>query len=122
MAAEGDHIIRYNYTDEDRRVPRDATHITIAASVRVIPEEAFYDNPIIVEVIFDVNVKEVEECAFGKCPSLRRVIMPGVEIVGRRAFHNCEALTDVECGDQVYPSLLTSKRAVVCSRKNGRAG
>ena len=80
MAAEGD-IIRFNYTDEDRRVPRNATHVTIAKSVRVVPEDAFYFNRNIVEVIFDVSVKKVEEGAFDSCTSLRRVIMPGVEIV-----------------------------------------
>eukprot|EP00984_Skeletonema_dohrnii_P030880 scaffold22743_cov159-Skeletonema_dohrnii-CCMP3373.AAC.2 len=97
MAAEGDRIIRFNYTGEDRRVPHDATHITVDQFVTVIPEEAFYDNRNIVEVVFDVNVKRVERGAFAECPSLRRVIMPGVEIVEGHAFYGCEALTDVEC-------------------------
>eukprot|EP00577_Skeletonema_sp_RCC1716_P020819 CAMPEP_0113375426 /NCGR_PEP_ID=MMETSP0013_2-20120614/2099_1 /TAXON_ID=2843 ORGANISM="Skeletonema costatum, Strain 1716" /NCGR_SAMPLE_ID=MMETSP0013_2 /ASSEMBLY_ACC=CAM_ASM_000158 /LENGTH=300 /DNA_ID=CAMNT_0000257459 /DNA_START=9 /DNA_END=911 /DNA_ORIENTATION=- /assembly_acc=CAM_ASM_000158 len=96
MAAEGDHIRRYNYNGEDEEVPDDATHVTIAASVRVIPEDAFLGSNI-VEVICDVNVKKVEEFAFNDCPSLRRVIMPGVEVIERCAFSFCEALTDVEC-------------------------
>eukprot|EP00985_Skeletonema_marinoi_P014749 scaffold7522_cov202-Skeletonema_marinoi.AAC.4 len=96
MAAEGDNIVRFNYTDEDRRVPRDATHVTV--SVRVISAWAFSGNHSIVEVIFDVNVKKVGRWAFERCTSLRRVIMPGVEVVEEHAFNFCEALTDVECG------------------------
>ena len=98
MAAEGDHIRRYNYTGEDRRVPDDATHVTIAASVRVIPANAFRGHPNIVEVVCDVNVKRVERDAFTECPSLRRIIMPGVEVVEEHVFYNCVNLTDVECG------------------------
>jgi len=100
MAAEGDHIRRYNYTGEDRRVPNDATHVTIAASVRFIPEEAFHDHDHlnIVEVICDLNVKGVGRGAFQNCLSLRRVIMPGVEVVERSAFNCCCFLAEVECG------------------------
>eukprot|EP00984_Skeletonema_dohrnii_P012494 scaffold5077_cov162-Skeletonema_dohrnii-CCMP3373.AAC.3 len=88
----------FNYTGDDEEVPDDVTHVTIDESVRVIPEEAFYDNRNIEEVIFDVNVKKVEEGAFAECPNLRRVIMPGVEVVDWQAFIDCPALTDVECG------------------------
>ncbi|KAK1737809.1 hypothetical protein QTG54_011581 [Skeletonema marinoi] len=98
MAAEGDHIRRYNFTGEDDEVPDDVTHVTIAASVTVITEDTFLRHRSIIEVVCDVNVKKVEEFAFTRCPSLRRVIMPGVEIVERYAFYECDALTDVECG------------------------
>ncbi|KAK1737822.1 leucine-rich repeat domain-containing protein, partial [Skeletonema marinoi] len=99
MAAEGDHIRRFNYTGADGQViPRNATHITIAKSVTVILPDVFHGNRNIVEVVCDVNVKRVEEGAFTACSSLRRVIMPGVEIVERFAFTGCRALTDVECG------------------------
>eukprot|EP00985_Skeletonema_marinoi_P014751 scaffold7522_cov202-Skeletonema_marinoi.AAC.6 len=98
MAAEGDRIIRYNYTGEDEEVPDDVTHVTVDASVRFIPADVFSEHPNIVEVVCDVNVKWVEGGVFIMCPSLRRVIMPGVEIVLENAFDGCHALTDVECG------------------------
>eukprot|EP00984_Skeletonema_dohrnii_P008047 scaffold2946_cov74-Skeletonema_dohrnii-CCMP3373.AAC.4 len=98
MAAEGDNIIRFNYTGEDRRIPRDATHVTVDQSVTIIPANAFDGNRNIVEVICDVNIKKVARDAFAECPSLRRVIMPGVEIVKKRAFYCCRTLTYVECG------------------------
>jgi len=93
-------MIRFNYTGVADEIPRDATHITVDQSVTVIPAGAlaFYGHPNIVEVICDVNVKGVEGAAFYNCPCLRRVIMPGVEIVEENAFDGCEALTDVECG------------------------
>eukprot|EP00984_Skeletonema_dohrnii_P034647 scaffold33620_cov151-Skeletonema_dohrnii-CCMP3373.AAC.3 len=100
MAAEGegDHIRRYNYTGEDDEVPDDATHVTIAASVTVIRQRAFQFHRNIVEIVCHDKVGRVEENAFDCCTSLRRVIMPGVEVVERCAFFKCTALMDVECG------------------------
>eukprot|EP00984_Skeletonema_dohrnii_P021460 scaffold10729_cov91-Skeletonema_dohrnii-CCMP3373.AAC.3 len=95
-AEEGDNVRWYNYTG-DRRVPDDATHVTVDASVTVIPEDAFRRHRNIVEVICGPNVEKIESGAFNGCQSLRRVIMPGVEIVESCAFQWCFALTDVEC-------------------------
>eukprot|EP00985_Skeletonema_marinoi_P016688 scaffold8993_cov207-Skeletonema_marinoi.AAC.44 len=94
-AEEGDNVRWYNYTG-DRRVPDDATHVTVSA--RVISEDAFRRHRNIVAVICGPNVEKIDAWAFRWCPSLRRVIMPGVEVVVREAFQWCEALTDVECG------------------------
>ena len=100
MAAEGDHIRRfnYNYNGADDEVPGDATYVTIAKSVTVIRRDTFHGNPNIVEVICDENVTKVEEEAFACFSCLRRVVMLGVEVVEYRAFDSCEALTHVECG------------------------
>jgi len=98
MAAEGDHIRRYNYTGEDDEVPDDVTHVTIAASVTVIRQRAFQFHRNIVEIVCHDKVERVEDGAFFVCTSLRRVIMPGVEIVEGGAFFKCTALMDVECG------------------------
>ncbi|KAK1737797.1 hypothetical protein QTG54_011569 [Skeletonema marinoi] len=99
MAAEGENMRWYDYNGEDRRaIPLDVTHVTVDASVTVIPAWAFHDHLNIVEVICDLNVKGVGRGAFNSCTSLRRVIMPGVEVIERGAFVFCKALTDVECG------------------------
>ncbi len=96
MAAAVNSIRRYLYTGEDGEViPADATHIS--AAVKVIPARAFEYHPCIVEVFCDKKVERIEEEAFGGCPSLRRVIMPGVKFIGVEAFVQCETLTDVEC-------------------------
>eukprot|EP00985_Skeletonema_marinoi_P008640 scaffold3955_cov84-Skeletonema_marinoi.AAC.2 len=98
MAAEFDDIRRYNYTGEDGEVPHDVTHVTVDESVTVIPARAFAGHPNIVEVVLHDKVEKIERAAFNLCPSLRRVIMPGVEVVERHSFYNCGALTNAECG------------------------
>ena len=77
---------------------RHVTHVRIDISVRVIPERAFFEHPNIVEVICHQHIEQIEKCAFQKCRSLRRVVMPGVKVVEMDATDECRALTDVECG------------------------
>eukprot|EP00984_Skeletonema_dohrnii_P028243 scaffold18153_cov97-Skeletonema_dohrnii-CCMP3373.AAC.2 len=92
MAADGWHI--YN----GEVIPPGVTRVRIDESVTVIPAAAFDGNRHIEELECHDRVKTVKECAFANCPSLRIVIMPGVEVVEDEAFDNCKALTDVECG------------------------
>eukprot|EP00574_Skeletonema_japonicum_P001233 CAMPEP_0201738856 /NCGR_PEP_ID=MMETSP0593-20130828/45472_1 /ASSEMBLY_ACC=CAM_ASM_000672 /TAXON_ID=267983 /ORGANISM="Skeletonema japonicum, Strain CCMP2506" /LENGTH=303 /DNA_ID=CAMNT_0048233087 /DNA_START=19 /DNA_END=930 /DNA_ORIENTATION=+ len=97
MAAEGGDIVRFTYTGEEGEViPRDATHVFV--DVTTIPARAFWEHPAVVEVICHDKVEKIEVGAFYGCPSLKRLIMPGVKIVEEGAFHGCKALTDVECG------------------------
>eukprot|EP00984_Skeletonema_dohrnii_P026925 scaffold16330_cov88-Skeletonema_dohrnii-CCMP3373.AAC.3 len=99
MVAEGDNITTYIYRGgRGEVIPLDATHITVDKSVTVIRARAFYDNPHIVEAIFHIDVERVGKEAFLNCTSLRRVIMPGVEVVEGDAFRCCVNLIDVECG------------------------
>ena len=102
MAAEGGNniIIRYNYRGEEGEViPREATHIFVVdKDVTFVRARAFREHPNIIELVCHDKVEKIEEYAFFKCPSLRRVIMPGVKIVEQQAFEQCIELTDVECG------------------------
>jgi len=100
MAVRGDNnFMRYVYMGQEGEfIPLGATHIIVHESVTVIRMLAFYEHPNIVEVICHENVEKFEIDAFAFCPSLRRVIMPGVTIVEQWAFLNCFSLTDVECG------------------------
>eukprot|EP00984_Skeletonema_dohrnii_P018930 scaffold8973_cov75-Skeletonema_dohrnii-CCMP3373.AAC.2 len=79
-------------------VPRHVTRVRIDKSISVIPARAFLGHRNIKEVICHDGVVRVGEEAFSGCISLRRVIMPGIEVVEREAFWSCDALTDVECG------------------------
>ena len=91
-------IITFVYRGGDRdTVPLYATHITIHETVKVIKAEAFYQHPNIIEVSCHIGVIKICAWAFGDCPRLKRVIMLGVEDVGRGAFDRCIALTNVEC-------------------------
>ena len=100
MAAEGEEVISVWYIyrgEEGEIIPRDATHILVDKDCTLVRAEAFYQHPNIIEVFCSMNVEKIEECAFYECPSLRRVIMPGVQNIEVEAFYYCEALTDVEC-------------------------
>ncbi|KAK1739681.1 hypothetical protein QTG54_009440, partial [Skeletonema marinoi] len=92
MAADGYFI----YTGGEV-IPPGVTRVRIHESITVIPAAAFRANRKIEEVKCHDRVKTVEAGAFYECPSLRRVIMPGVRVVERWAFKYCEALTYVEC-------------------------
>jgi hypothetical protein len=78
-----------------RIAPDNATHVVL--DMQCVPENAFREHPNLVEVICRDNVEGIFGAAFADCPSLRRIVMPGVKIIGD-AFIGCEALTDVECG------------------------
>eukprot|EP00984_Skeletonema_dohrnii_P009054 scaffold3399_cov79-Skeletonema_dohrnii-CCMP3373.AAC.3 len=95
MAADG----YYTFTGRDGEViPRNVTRVRIHESLTVIPARAFAGNLYLEEVDCHDRVETVEERAFCNCPSLRLVIMPGVEVVKNYAFYDCEALAIVECG------------------------
>ncbi len=99
MAAEGGNIVRYIYRGEEgERIPDNATHVTVHEDATAVLNRAFEDHRNIVEIICHIDVGEIEEEAFYCCKSLRRAIMPGVEIVGMAAFCECDDLADVECG------------------------
>ena len=100
MADRGDNnFMRYVYRGEEGEIiPREATHVTVHEDCTIVRVHAFFRHPNIVEIICHENVKKIVEEAFMECPSLRRVIMPGVEVVERGAFMECEALVDIECG------------------------
>ena len=86
----------FTYTGQEE-IPDEATHIFV--DIRIIPRRAFYEHDNIVEVICSERVEKIEREAFWGCPSLRRVIMPGVKIVEYGAFSRCKSLTDVQCGE-----------------------
>ena len=108
MAAEGGNIVLFTYAGEDPiNIPRNATHVIVAKSEKVIRQSAFEGHPNIIEVICHEDVERIEERAFNDCPSLRRVIMPGVKIFERLAFSHCDDLTDIECGKlEIIEELL----------------
>jgi hypothetical protein len=92
MEDDCDIIIPHIFTgDDDEVVLRNATHVTVDKSVKVIPERAFHRHPNAV-VVDCRNAERIEREAFCGCPSLERVKMPGVKAVEKWAFEDCEAL------------------------------
>eukprot|EP00984_Skeletonema_dohrnii_P018931 scaffold8973_cov75-Skeletonema_dohrnii-CCMP3373.AAC.3 len=88
MAAEEEY-----YIFTGGAVPRHVTRVCIDESITVIPARAFYRHQNITELNCHIGVKKVEEYAFHMCPSLWRVIIPGVKEVKTNSFRSCVALT-----------------------------
>ena len=92
----------YSYRGEvGERIPEEATHITVAEDVIFVRPLAFAHHPNIVEVICHDKVILIGQMAFICCPSLRRVVMPGVKVVEMAAFDECKALADVKFGREL---------------------
>ena len=101
MEVEGGNIRWFTYTGTED-IPGDVTHL-IVDNLEAVPARLFEDgypdgHPNLREVICRDVVKKIGEWAFCGCENLRRVIMPGVEVVENNAFQWCDDLTDVECG------------------------
>ena len=79
-------------------VPLHVTHVIIDKALKFVRARAFKEHPNIEEVICHDGVETIKQRACYNCPSLRRVIMPGVKEVEKGAFNNCSALTYIECG------------------------
>ena len=76
MEAENNRRNPYIFTSEDRQgVPRDATHVIIDGSVKVIldSEETFLGHPTLLDVVCRDGVIKVAQAGFLDCPSLTRV-------------------------------------------------
>ena len=92
LEVEGNNITWFTNTGAED-IPDDANHIFVHFTT--ILKRAFRSHLNTVEVIFcHEDVEKIEE---EDCPSLERVIMPGVRVVKNHAFTCCEALTHVEC-------------------------
>ena len=77
----------YVFSGRDGEViPQLVTHVLIAKALKFVRARAFYEHPNIQEVICHDGVEKIEKEAFYICPSLRRVIMPGVKVIEERAF------------------------------------
>ena len=88
------------YMGGDQRVPRDATHIRVHKSVKIIIERAFEDCISLVSIEMHDGVEIIEEWAFNS-NFLKGIKLPGVRAIGNGAFHHCEALENVQFGDKL---------------------
>ena len=107
MAAEGDiirgiftgeeqpHTVEHHYGEVWPIILPNIKHLSVHDSVTVIPGDAFYCHSNIVELTCH-NVKRIEIYAFRRCPSLQRLIMSSVEVVGQEAFGDCEAIQYIQ--------------------------
>ncbi len=82
-----------------------ATHICIDDDVTSIPDDAFYKNHELVEVILpEWCLREIGDEAFACCSSVQKIDLPeGLFSIGNGAFSNCQLLSTI-----CIPSTVTS--------------
>ena len=89
------------------KAPQHVINAIIHESVKEIDEHAFAiyqgfsDNHNLRSVIFHAGVETVGTRAFGKCPNLVSLKLPGVMTIEVGAFRVCSGLTDVKFGDKL---------------------
>ena len=96
MAALGEIIndTLYIYTGgQPENIPRNREiFVIVDNSVTVIRRMLFAYHSNIIGVFCHENVQNIEERAFHCCTSIKRLIIPGVKVVGWSAFSGCHAL------------------------------
>ena len=89
------------YMGGDQEVPEDVTHAIVDPSVDTIRRKAFFKCRHLLSIKMHDGVKFIEEIAFQRCSSLKRIKLPGVRVIEEGAFFGCTALEDVEFGDKL---------------------
>lgn len=86
-------------TEEEQGVIDAVYHVHVPDGVTALKEDLFQNNTAVQSVILD-TVAEIPDQEFDGCTSLKTFIMKesgaeGGEVIGKRAFNNCTALTEV---------------------------
>ena len=85
------------YVGGEQRVPRDVKRVRIAENIDTIPARTFEGCGRLIEVKGHDKMKKIEEFAFCRCHSLRRVTkMQGVIEIESYVFSFCSALSELE--------------------------
>ncbi len=83
------------------RAPQHVVNVIIDKSVKVIDDEAFFNNRNLRSVEFHAGVERIGRNSFCWCISLRRLKLLGVRVIHAGAFYNCSSLEDAEFGDEL---------------------
>ena len=86
-------------TEEEQGVIDAVYHVHVPDGVTALKEDLFQNNTAVQSVILD-TVTEIPDQEFDGCTGLKTFIMKesgaeGGEVIGKRAFNNCTALTEV---------------------------
>ena len=88
-------VVKFHYTGQAQdEIPRNMTHLIIDASVREIPEDAFQDCRVLVDVEIREGLLVIGECAFCNCRSLQFVNFPStLREIENDSFLNCYSVS-----------------------------
>ena len=100
MANERDNNdVVFVYMGGDQDVPKDITHVGVHKSVKIIAARAFQNCYNLVSIEMHDGVEIIKEYAFCNCYRLSGIKLPGVRVIEKCAFHECNALADVDFGN-----------------------
>ena len=88
------------YTREDAKRNRDKK-LVIGEDYQCIAEGAFQNNIKVRTLFLDRNVREIRKKAFLNCTAIKKIEMPGVQVIGQEAFEGCVNLTGASLPDTV---------------------
>ena len=88
--ADGDDIFVYTGGRVPPNLSRTITHARIDESVKEIDVRAFFNCRRLRFVEIHEGVTKIGKQSFKRCPSLRRIKLPGVRIIDMEAFNNCK--------------------------------
>mmetsp|Transcript_35181 Transcript_35181/g.85230 ORF Transcript_35181/g.85230 Transcript_35181/m.85230 type:complete len:496 (+) Transcript_35181:69-1556(+) len=103
----------YLYSDGDRSVPPNVSHLLIACNVLDIPSSICAGHQCLREIRFQPNsvCRGIGASAFFDCPSLEFVeLSPTVRLIGFMAFQNCRRLRVVKMDTMCQPQAITTRR------------
>ena len=81
------------------RAPQYVTHAIIDPSVKIIDNEAFYENPLLTSVDFHNGITKIGLWAFCDTSLSGRVALPCVKDVDNGAFSGCALITEMDLPD-----------------------
>lgn len=85
---EGDILVSYRGSKTDVVVPD---------GIKIIGEEAFFNQSNLLSVVLPEGITTIEEAAFNGCQRLEKIEMPGsLQTIGSKAFSGCQALKDID--------------------------
>jgi len=121
-------LIKVNYAKDITKIGQKAftgcrkyTDFTIPETVTEIGKNAYY-NTAVEEAIIPEGIKEIPDFIFGKCKSLKKIVIPStVDSISTSAFSDAVTVETIESSSPKYPVenrilyLKNSKRALFCA-------
>ncbi len=95
----GNNNVVFVYMGGDQEVPTDVTHVRVHKSVKIITANLFQNCYHLMSIEMHDGVEIIKEYAFSHCCSLRGIKLPGVRVIEKGVFYQCNALADVDFGN-----------------------
>lgn len=93
-------MMKYFYTGNGQRVPRDVVCVWFHPSVVKVKDSAFYMRKSLKKLVFNEGLETIGKRAFKYCESLESITLPSTVIsIGEEAFYDCNRLRKVNLNE-----------------------